>query len=75
MSKEEYLKYLMDRDIDSLTEEEQQYFYDNITYEIIEDWIDDCMTAALIDDITYEPTMLKSEIHINDFLKDFENTN
>ena len=62
----------MDKDIDSLSHEEQQYFYDNITYEIIEDWIDDCMTAALIEDITIEPNYVKTEIEINKLLKDLE---
>lgn len=73
MTKKEYLKYLMDRDIDSLSQEEQNYFYDNITYEIIEDWIDDCMTAALIDDITYEPKLYRTEITVKSLLKDLEN--
>lgn len=61
----------MNKDIDSLSQEEQQYFYDNITYEIIEDWIDDCMTAALIEGIT-EETFVKDTIHINKLLKDFD---
>lgn len=69
MNKKDYLKYLMSKDIDSLSEEEQQFFFDNIGYEIIEEWIDECMTAALVEGIT-EETYIKDEVNVNKILKD-----
>lgn len=59
----------MDKEVDSLSEEEQKYFFDNITYDIIEEFIDERITAALIEGIT-EETFVKDTIHINKLLKD-----
>jgi hypothetical protein len=73
MTKKEYLKWLMDNDVDSLSEKEKAYFYDNITYEIIDEWIDETLTAALIEGITYEPKLYKTEITVKSLLKDLEN--
>ena len=58
----------MDKDIDSLSQEEQQFFYDNIGYEIIEEWIDETMKAALIEGIT-EENYIKEKINVNKILK------
>lgn len=55
----------MDKDIDSLSQEEQKFFFDNIGYEIIEEWIDECMTAALIEGIT-EEQYIRQEINFNE---------
>lgn len=59
----------MDKEVDSLSEEEQKYFFDNITYDIIEEFIDERITAALIEGIT-EENFAKDTIHINKLLKD-----
>jgi hypothetical protein len=73
MTKKQYLKYLMSKEIDSLSSGEQQFFFDNIGYEIIEEWIDECMTAALIEDITEGPSYFREELNVNKLLKDLEN--
>ena len=65
MTKREYLKYLIRKEIDSLSEEEQQFFYDNVDYSVIEEYIDETMTAALIEGIT-EERYIRQEINFNE---------
>jgi len=65
MTKREYLKYLIRKEVDSLSEEEQEYFYNHITYNIIEEYIDESMKAALIEGIT-EERYIRQEINFNE---------
>ena len=69
MTKREYLKYLIRKEVDSLSEEEQEYFYNHITYDIIEEYIDEWITehktALLIQGIT-EERYIKQEIDFNE---------
>ena len=60
----------MDKDIDSLSEKEQQYFFDNITYELIHQWMIETQRAALIEGVT-EENYIKEKINVNKILKRF----
>lgn len=75
MTKREYLKYLIRKEVDCLSEEEQLYFYNNITYDIIDEYIDETLTAMLIEDITEKPNYFREELNLNKLLKDLENKN